>query len=235
MVIVAIVLVLLGIIAYWFAYTGQESGMADEFPSHAERKVATSSDLVYPDPAALAASSDLVVEGTVEGVAQGGTWTFAPDSGIPESGQVDRLLRVKVESTVYSASGAQAPSTVFVLDGIWEAGVGIERVEMPWAQPGDRGVFFLVDYVEYLDEVTFNYVSPAGRVLFANGRAFVADHHGPTWRAVGVGESAAADEVRSEIFKAASRARSGAARPVVDPPAPPCPAVEVCPHFEPAR
>lgn len=237
---VAVILVLAAIITYWILYTSRgATESATSFPSTAERTISASTDIRHPDLGALTASSDLVVKGTIQDVTQGGTWTFAPDSGIPASGQVDRLLSIRVEETIYSASGEPSPDEIFVLEGIWEAGIGIQRVEMPWAQPGDRGYFFLVDYEEYRDNRTFNYVASAGRVLITGQNAVVADHHGPLWQAAGLtmkspDGSADLGQVERSILNAAASAQSGESKPVADPAPDPCPLVEACPEFEPA-
>lgn len=237
--IAAVVLMLAAIVVYWVMYSSQVTESAAGLPTTAERTIVASTDVDYPDLGSLTASSDLVVKGTIEEVTRGGTWTFAPDSGVPASGQVDRLLRISVEEVVYAAGGQDPPGEIFVLEGIWEAGVGIQRAEMPWAQPGRRGYFFLVDYEEYGDDKTFNYVAPTGRVLVDGKRAVAADHHHRLWQAAGLTMAAtdgSADLGQAEkaIHGAAARARSGAAKPVPDPEPEPCPRVEVCPRFEPA-
>jgi hypothetical protein len=234
--IAAVILLLAAILAYWAYYSRQVTGMAAGFPSTAERTIFASTDIEYPDLGALTASSDFVVRGTIQEVTEGGTWTFAPDSGLPAGGQVDRLLSIRVDETVYSASGEESPSEIFVLEGIWQAGTGVQRAELPWAQPGDRGYFFVVDYEEYRDNKTFTYVDSAGRVLITGESAVISDHHDTLWQAANFTElpdgSADLDQVEEVILDAAGSARTGESKPVADPEPDTCPRTEQCPKFE---
>lgn len=254
-VITVIVIAIAVIVIWWVAAARQVTGMATDLPADlpttADRSIVASTDVEYPTLDALTASSDFVVKGSVVGVTQGGTWTFADDSGVPASGQTDRLLRIQVEETVFSATGDDAPAEIFVLEGIWEAKVGIQHQAMPWAQPGERGYFYVKDYPEYGDEQTFNYVDVAGRVLIREDRAIVADHHQRVWAPVhdepasGTPEfsldpdspdqsSAALSRVETLIGRAAGAADSGAAKPIELPRPDPCPPTAQCPEFSPA-
>jgi len=158
----------------------------------------------------LAATAKIVVRGEVIDVREGNPITFADGSGITVT---PRLLLLDVQQVLMSRSGGnQSPTTLEVNDGYWQSGEGYAREGLPWAQPGDVGVFFLTqDRDRDLNLLpTYSLVDTAGRVLFENGHAEHATS--PLWAAVG--SSTTPDSARVAIDRAVQDARSGRAKPV---------------------
>lgn len=223
--VLAIVLVVaLVIYAVMFMNRGKTQS-SSQFPQRADGIVFVDEAVTYDELGRMTASTDLVVQGTVETVAQGMTHRYPPSEAMAD--EVDRLITVGVDDVVYS-DGTKPSGTISVIEGWWSQGVGYALEGMPWAKPGDKGYFYLVADPVY-PAGTYTYVGSTGRVLLTGDEVSVNHHcHGP-WDDTVAGRDLEGprmrdangevrpDAVEKAILAAAESARRGESKPVPRP------------------
>lgn len=227
------VVLLIALVVYVLLFVNRgatDSSSAQQFPDHASGTAFIDEAVVFDDLGRMAASTDLVVRGTVEAVSQGVRHTYSSGEAPDET---DRLLSIQVADVVYSRAHGRsvAPGTeITVIEGWWSEGTGFELEGMPWSQPGDEGYFFLVADPLYASG-TYTYVGSPGRALLEGQVAHVSgDPHGdgpwddrlagaPQPGQGGVTHSGEGPRERIEqlIAAAASRASRGESKPMPQP------------------
>lgn len=183
------------------------------YPTEPERVAQGKPAIYYQDLGTMTASSLLVFEGTVLSAHPGEVLRFREDEGGPET---ERNLEVRVDSVLYNPTGVALPDVVDVIEGWWSEGEGYAWEGMPWAQPQDRGYFYVTSSDRSGPAGPYSYVSDFGRVVMNQRgvRPSGAVHDGP-WRSLGT--NANEEAVAALIRAAVHDAQSGKAKPAPAP------------------
>lgn len=148
-------------------------------------------DVEYPDLGSAAASSDLVLRGTVTG------WEADPraETDHERGDTTDRIAILAVEQVFHQSDRAPAPSeSIEVLNGWWEGDRGFEYTNLPWLTEGQSGYFFL-RYDPKGDR--YSEVGPESRVMVTADGLVPSGDEDPIW-SQSVNREALADQAALE-------------------------------------